>query len=200
MKNIVLTASIFYALIGRAQLTETEITEMRKQHLYELTDTNYHYLNTEEISNFQGLDYYPFDTSFQLSATFDKDTGKKFKMQTSTSRLPIYRRFGYLYFTIDSVSCRLTVYQNMDLLKQNRKEYKNYLFIPFKDKTTRISTYGGGRFLDFQKPKSSTVNLDFNMSYNPYCAYTYRYSCPIPPEENTLNVPIKAGEKIPLGH
>jgi uncharacterized protein (DUF1684 family) len=101
---------------------------------------------------------------------------------------------------IDSVPCRLAVYQNIDLLKRDRKKFKNYLFIPYKDKTTRNETYGGGRFLDFEIPKNATVILDFNLAYNPYCAYSHRYSCPIPPEENTLNVKIEAGEMTPLAH
>lgn len=200
MKSILLTISLICSCSSHAQLSETDIAKMRKQHLNELTDTRSNYLTTEEIADFQGLDYYPFESSFQIPALFIKDKGEKFEMPTSTERLPIYRRFGYIYFTIDSIPCQLTVYQNIDLLKRNRKKYKNYLFIPFKDKTTRIQTYGAGRFLDFERPKSKKVIVDFNMSYNPYCAYSYRYSCPIPPKENTLNVEITAGERIPLGH
>ncbi|MDG1428784.1 MAG: DUF1684 domain-containing protein, partial [Crocinitomicaceae bacterium] len=74
------------------------------------------------------------------------------------------------------------------------------LFIPFRDKTSRHETYGGGRYLDVQIPDRDMMHLDFNLAYNPYCAYSHRYSCPIPPEENTLNVSILAGEKTPLAH
>ena len=121
-------------------------------------------------------------------------------MPTSTDRTPIYRRYGYVDFLIDSISLKLTVYQNIDLLKRDRKKFKNYLFIPFKDKTTRNETYGGGRFLDFEIPENENASLDFNLAYNPYCAYSHRYSCPIPPEENTLQIEIKAGEKTAPGH
>ena len=183
-----------------SQQSETEILEHREEHKTELLDTSNHMLSIEEINEFQGLNYFNFDSTFQLKATFTKDKGKKFEMPTSTNRLPIYRRYGYVDFIIDSVPCRLTAYQNIDLLKRDRKGFKNYLFIPYKDKTTRNETYGGGRFLDFKIPESAIALIDFNLAYNPYCAYSYRYSCPIPPDENTLKVEIKAGEKIPYGH
>jgi hypothetical protein len=63
-----------------------------------------------------------------------------------------------------------------------------------------VNTYGGGRYVDTSIPKGSQIILDFNLAYNPYCAYSYRYSCPIPPEENTLSFPITAGEKVPVGY
>ena len=83
---------------------------------------------------------------------------------------------------------------------RKKKEYKDYLFIPFRDGTSRMETYGGGRYLDLRIPKGKTILVDFNLAYNPYCAYSHRYSCPIPPEINTLNVRILAGEKTPFGH
>ena len=73
--------------------------------------------------------------------------------------------------------------------------YENYLFIPFRDITSGDETYGGGRYLDFRIPETDSVTIDFNLSYNPYCAYNHKYSCPIPPAENSLPVKILAGEK-----
>jgi uncharacterized protein (DUF1684 family) len=186
--------------IGASQQSETEILEHREEHKQELLDTANHMLSNEEVDEFQGLDYFDFDPFYQVNVTFTKDKGKKFEMPTSTDRTPIYRRYGYIDFMIDSVQYRLSAYQNIDLLKRDRKEFKNYLFIPYKDKTTRNETYGGGRFLDFEIPESENAQLDFNLAYNPYCAYSHRYSCPIPPDENTLKVEIKAGEKTPHGH
>jgi uncharacterized protein (DUF1684 family) len=86
----------------------------------------------------------------------------------------------------------------MALKKQ--KEYKKYLFIPFRDLTSGKESYGGGRYIDTEIPAGETLILDFNRAYNPYCAYSHRYSCPIPPEENTLKVEIRAGEKVPVGY
>lgn len=119
-------------------------------------------------------------------------------LESSTERTPIYRRYGYIYFELNGKKCRLTAYQNMELIK--KEEYKNYLFIPFRDGTSGVESYGGGRYLDVTIPENETITIDFNLAYNPYCAYSYRYSCPVPPEENTLKIRIEAGEKIPLGH
>jgi len=134
----------------------------------------------------------------KVIAKFEYSKGKKFKMPTSTERTPIYRRYGFVYFEIAGQKCTLTVYQNMELIK--KEGFKDYLFIPFKDATSGKESYGGGRYLDLRIPSSTAIVLDFNTCYNPYCAYSMRYSCPIPPAENTLNINIEAGEKIPLGH
>lgn len=178
-------------------LSEQEVLAKRDEHFAELTDTSLHVLNKEEIEHFRGLSYFPFDTSYQLNVLFVKDIGKKFKMPTSTDRLPVYRRFGYIYFEIENVPCTLEVYQNMALRKN--KEYKDYLFVPYRDLTSGKESYGGGRYLDVHIPEGNSLLLDFNLSYNPYCAYSHRYSCPIPPDVNTLKVAIEAGEKTPPG-
>ena len=181
-----------------SQKTMAEVLELREQHLSRLTDTANHVLKLEEIEKFQGLDYFDFNPSFQVNASFEKNKGKKFEMVTSTDRRPIYRRFGYVEFKINDTLCKLEVYQNMALKKN--KEYKDYLFIPLRDQTSGKSSYGGGRYLDIRIPDGNSVILDFNLLYNPYCAYSYRYSCPIPPKTNTLKIGLIAGEKTPMGH
>jgi uncharacterized protein (DUF1684 family) len=198
MRIILVILFINAICVVYGQKSRQEILSERAQHLKELTDTAYHMLNQEEINNLGSLDYFDFDSTYQITAKFIRDKGKKFKMPTSTDRLPVYRRYGYIDFKIDTIQCRLTVYQNVRLSKT--KEYKNYLFIPFKDKTTRNETYGGGRFIETEIQEGNEFFIDFNTAFNPYCAYSYRYSCPIPPEENTLNVKILAGEKTPLTH
>lgn len=194
MKNILFT---FYFIvscsISNAQNYSDSLKKLRKEHLTELLDTSSAILQKDEIKVFTGLDYFDIDESFKVSAIFTLDKGKKFKMATSTDRAPIYRRYGYVDFTINNQKQRLTVYQNIALIKT--KGFEDYLFIPFRDSTSAKSTYGGGRYLDIQIPTTNTVILDFNLAYNPYCAYSHRYSCPIPPIENTLFIEIEAGEK-----
>lgn len=180
------------------QLSESDVLEKRKIHAEELRDSTMGVLNAEEISEFGGLDYFEFTSTFQIEATFTKKKGRRFKMPTSTDRLPIYRRYGLIQFTINDSLYELEVYQNMAIRKE--KGFKDYLFIPFRDNTSRNETYGGGRYLDVRIPDGKTLLLDFNLAYNPYCAYSYRYSCPVPPKVNTLNVGIRAGEKTPFGH
>ena len=78
---------------------------------------------------------------------------------------------------------------------EDKDEYKDYLFLPFTDLTNGDTTYGGGRYIDMRIPEKNTIILDFNQSYNPYCAYGGNYSCPIPPAENNLDIAITAGVK-----
>jgi len=199
MKYIILSiVTVCYIQTSLSQKTKAEVLDLRQEHLSMLTDSTTKMLTPEEINEFQGLDYFDFDTNFQVEGIIKKNKGKQFEMTTSTDRKPMYRRYGYFYFTIDSIQCKLEVYQNISLLKN--PEYKNYLFIPFKDGTTALTTYGAGRFLEVEKTKGRKLLIDFNLAFNPYCSYSERYSCPIPPRCNTLDVDINAGEKTPLGH
>lgn len=194
MKKTSLILLFLFACIQlNAQSYTDSVLKLRNEHLTELKDTNNHILNLDEINHFAGLDYFSVNESFIITANFKKSKGKKFKMPTSGTRTPVYRRYGYIDFKIGDTNCRLTVYQNVELSKS--EDLKDYLFIPFRDLTSSKTTYGGGRYLDFTIPNSSEVIIDFNLAYNPYCAYSHRYSCPIPPAENTLKVEITAGEK-----
>ena len=86
------------------------------------------------------------------------------------------------------------IYKNIELSK--REQYKDYLFMLFTDKTSGITSYGGGRYLDLRIPKNGNkLHIDFNKAYNPYCAYNHKYSCPIPSNDDYLDMEIKAGVK-----
>lgn len=186
---------LFHTSALFAQEYADSIQQLRIEHQHKLTDTTSGVLNLEDLAHFEKANYYSLSQDYIVEARFTKDIGKKFKMPTTTERTPVYRRYGYLDFEIEGKTLRLTVYQNIDLLE--KEGYEDYLFVPFLDETTGITTYGGGRYLDFRIPNSENVELDFNTAYNPYCAYSHRYSCPIPPSENTLNVSIEAGEMTP---
>ncbi len=151
-------------------------------------------LPPEMRSDFKGHHFYPIDKSYQLTAKFIKtENAKAFKMKTSTDRLPEYIKYGVLLFDLDDQQHQLSLYQNISLAKVG--QYKDYLFLPFKDTTNGEQTYGGGRYIDFKIPTNDVVILDFNKSYNPYCAYSDKFSCPIPPNENHLPIAIPAGIK-----
>jgi uncharacterized protein (DUF1684 family) len=188
----------FFCSYTFGQLMPSEIETKRQEHIKELSDTAKGILNSEEVERLGEINYFAYDQNYVITGTFIKSVGKKFKMPTSTDRTPIYRRYGYVDFIHKSDTVRLEVYQNMALRKQ--EQYKNYLFIPFKDATSAKETYGGGRYIDLQIPNNAKMILDFNTAYNPYCAYSYRYSCPIPPKVNHITIDIKAGEKTPTAH
>jgi hypothetical protein len=121
--------------------------------------------------------------------------GKPFEVPTSSGQTATYTKFGELKFEIDGKSYKLAVYQSLSAKRM--PQYRDYLFIPFKDLTNGKESYGGGRYLDLRMKEieGDKIYLDFNKAYNPYCAFSTGYSCPIPPKENHLKVAIEAGEK-----
>lgn len=142
------------------------------------------------------LRFYEADSSFQVRATFERTTDAiPFDMPTYSGKKKTYVKYGLLTFTLEDQVQTLAVYRSLGLAVL--PQYKDYLFIPFKDKTSGKETYGGGRYLDLktQDLKDGELLLDFNKAYNPYCAYSEGFNCPIPPKENSLIVAIKAGEK-----
>ena len=116
-------------------------------------------------------------------------------MPTYSGKTKEHVAYAVLSFMLDGKPQQLTLYRSLNLMKV--PNYRDYLFLPFKDATSGRETYGGGRYIDFRTGdiKDGKVTLDFNRAYNPYCAYQEGYSCPIPPTNNVLSVAIEAGEK-----
>lgn len=151
-------------------------------------------LTEEDLAHFSQLDFYPIDLKYRIKARFEKNENPEpFAMATTTERKPMYQKYGTLYFQIDEQDCKLAVYQSIDLLTS--AEYQDYLFVPYTDLTSGNTSYGGGRYIDLTLPLADEVTLDFNQSYNPYCAYNHKFSCVVPPKENDLDIAIKAGVK-----
>jgi hypothetical protein len=147
-------------------------------------------LKPEDIKTFKGLSFFPVDSSFVVVSKLKRtNTSDFFEMKTSTTRLSKERVFGILSFTIKGLNYSLKVYQS----ESSVLESSDYLFLPYLDATNGITTYGGGRYLDLKIPKGDSIWLDFNKSYNPYCVYNERYSCPIVPRENLLQIKVDAG-------
>ena len=151
-------------------------------------------LTSEDLESFSGLDFFKIDTSLIVEAKFIRTPHETpFIMKTTTEREPIYVKYGEAHFELKGQTIILNIYQNQELLSQ--EEYKDYLFLPFTDLTNGASSYTGGRFIDLRIPEDDLIILDFNKAYNPYCAYNDRYSCPVPPAENHINLKIVAGVK-----
>lgn len=141
------------------------------------------------------LRFYPLDPAYRVAARFEKYSDSPwFPMATSGRSSQIQRKYGRLTFRIHDTTLHLTVYQSQALLQ--KAATRDYLFIPFTDATSGVETYGGGRYLDCTMGdiRGGILVPDFNKAYNPYCAYTAGYNCPIPPRENDLPVAIRAGE------
>ncbi|HPI81566.1 MAG TPA: DUF1684 domain-containing protein, partial [Cyclobacteriaceae bacterium] len=145
-----------------------------------------------KAKEFTGLKYFDIDPAYRISASLEPVKDRKVViLSTNDGRENRYLEYAWADFAINDVKCRLLILEVMEDGPE-----KGSLFLAFADETSARETYGAGRYLDINKvPGSSSVLLDFNKAYNPYCAYSDNFSCPFPPKQNILGVPIRAGEK-----
>ncbi|MEN1784291.1 MAG: DUF1684 domain-containing protein [Bacteroidota bacterium] len=177
--------------------TYQDTIKLHQQHLTnEYLNPEKSPLSQQDLKEFKGHDFFPINAAFKVRAQFERTADAvPFLMKTTTDRLPYYQVYGVATFNINGKAYRLNIYQSLRLRQTVAQE--NPLFLPFTDTTNGIETYGGGRFIDLSVPEENTITIDFNKAYNPYCAYSPRYSCPIPPKENDLAIAITAGIKKP---
>jgi uncharacterized protein len=195
----VVLATVAYTFLNdETQLSGTKpksVGNYVKQIERERTEKDAFFKTSEEspIENkaaFKGLNYFPIDSNYNISSEIlpytEDDIETKVKLSDGTT--DTYLKFGFARFNLHDTVYQLLVYQK-----------DKTLMILFKDLTAPKETYGGGRYLDIPLGMASNGRLpiDFNRSYNPFCAYNHTYACPIPPPENTLNARIEAGEKNP---
>jgi uncharacterized protein len=142
------------------------------------------------------VSFFPVGAGYVLDAIFEplKDQ-PVFNMGTSSGKTKQAQKIGIVRFRIENQEVELSAYQ-LILLRSNPQQ-QDLFFIPFTDVTSGDETYSAGRYLDFKLGdiSSNKLTVDFNKAYNPYCAFVDGYNCPIPPKENQLNIPIRAGEK-----
>lgn len=153
-------------------------------------------LKEKDFKEFKTLDFFPIDLKYCIIAKFIRtEKEKPFEMPTSSGKQKRFVKYGEAQFTINGKTLKLNIYKSLDLTKL--KKYKDNLFLPFTDLTSGVTTYGGGRYIDLLTTDivGETITIDFNKAYNPYCAYSENYSCPIPPEANDLKIEIRAGVK-----
>ncbi|MFN2189287.1 MAG: DUF1684 domain-containing protein [Candidatus Promineifilaceae bacterium] len=150
-------------------------------------------IEPDDRDDFDGLQYYSPnpDLRFEVEVERLPEDEPAITMQTSTGDEQEFRRWGRFSFEVAGEIATLTVYSNPD---------GHDFFLPFKDSTNGSETYGAGRYMDEHRPglerlANGRILVDFNYAYNPYCAYSPYYSCPLPPRENWLQIPIRAGEK-----
>ena len=154
-------------------------------------------LKNKDLKSFKGLDFFPVDSSYIIIASIEKTPETPFLgMATNTEEKSYYRKFGILTFTLKEKEIQLTLYESLE--ESENPVFKDYLFLPFTDETSGSDSYGGGRYMDVFKSKintNGTLELNFNNTYNPYCAYNDDYSCPLTPRDNHLSMEILAGVK-----
>jgi uncharacterized protein (DUF1684 family) len=198
MKHVLNFVFLCITFLASAQVEKEDILVFQGKLNNEFLDSVQSPLSKKDRMSFKGHDFYPIDLDLRVKATFTRTPAEKpFKMGATRGEARDYIKYGEIRFTINGKEQKLNVYQSLDLLKN--AAYKDYLFLPFKDLTNSVETYGGGRFIDLQIPEGTTIICDFNKAYNPFCVYSDNFSCPVTPIENTLNIEIKAGVKGPTG-
>jgi uncharacterized protein (DUF1684 family) len=144
---------------------------------------------------YQGLNFFDIDPVYNVKARIEKlQSPLPFDIQMTNGETAKYFKYAIAHFTIEDKS------QELFLLKSESFFDDPWLFLPFYDETSADETYGGGRFLNVEYHDEEEIFIDFNLAYNPYCAYNGSYRCPIPPAENKVTVKILAGERNYIVH
>jgi uncharacterized protein (DUF1684 family) len=152
-------------------------------------------LLAEDVETFEGLDYWAPDPDYYFVGQVNLYMQpEQFEVVTTSGQVRPCAKVGWVSFEVDGQPLKLQVYR---LLDQAQQSGGAAFFVPFMDGTTGQETYPAGRYLDLQGPEGGPFILDFNMAYNPWCAYgaVDRYVCPVTPPENRLSVRVEAGER-----
>jgi uncharacterized protein len=143
-------------------------------------------LMPEQRMGFVGLQYFPEDEALRLEVVVEPlQDQQPMEMQTSTGGVQTYTRHGTFRFQVEGEEAQLTIFRS-----------ENGYFLPFVDSLAGKETYPAGRYLEPEALPGNRFYVDFNLAYNPFCAYNEMWSCPITPPENRLKVPVRAGEKL----
>ncbi len=197
MKNILTFVLSFFTIAIFAQSHvenfEADIWKHRKGYKEEFIDHRGSPLTAADTGF---IDFYKPEHTWQLIGKVTLTPNEKeFELPTYSGKTRTYRKYAILDLEQKGTHFNLSLYQNLTLQKDSA--YRDYLFLPFTDLTNGETTYEGGRYLDFSigDIHNETLHVDFNKCYNPYCAYSDGYNCPVPPADNRLQIEIPAGEK-----
>ena len=197
MRSIVILIFCFSFFFTVAQEIDQAYIDLidtyRTEHLESLWKNDRAPLNEEDLDD---VKFFDLDKMYKINCAFTltPDT-EVFQMATYSGNQKPYRKYGFIRFEIEGQIHELAIYQSQNHL--NHPVYKDYLFLPFKDITNDDTSYGGGRYLDIRLSEivNGHIFIDFNKVYNPWCAYSAGFNCPVPPVENHLDIPIFAGER-----
>lgn len=198
MKFYITIFFVFFLSFCNSQEKRKHIgdSEFQRKMNADFKDASRSPLKKRDLKNFKGLSFFPIDNKFKVTANLKKlNDSTVYKFNTTTSRIVEYHKYGILTFVIDNKKHSLNLFKSVNSYG-NKAKYSNSLFLPFYDKTNGKTSYKGGRFIElktFNISKDKTIVIDFNQAYNPYCAYNSKYSCPIVPSQNRLNIKIEAG-------
>ena len=147
-------------------------------------------LTEEQKAGFKSLKFYEVNPAYKVKARLIPIENKKVREVPMTDgSKERYIEHSFAEFELNGQTNKLLLLQSV-----NETDMRNF-FLAFADETSSRETYGGGRYLNVRQDGKTSITIDFNLAYNPYCAYNPDYACPLPPKENLLTIPIEAGEK-----
>lgn len=190
--SVVVLAAVAYTLTS-AEDPETYIETIEAERERQFKFIRYNIespLTEEQKRNFKELTFYPIDPAYKVKARIIPKEDKKVReVPLTDGSKERYIEHAYAEFELGGKTNRLLLLQAMDEVD------KRNFFLAFADETSSRETYGGGRYINARQDGKNSITIDFNLAYNPYCAYNPDYACPIPPRENILDIAIEAGEK-----
>lgn len=194
MKSIILSILLALAIPVSAQTYRDSIATYQKKYIKELLGDARSPIKQTDVKY---IHFFPADRSYCVWADVTITHGSKpFLINTHSTKQKPFKEYGTITFTIHDTALTLHMYQSVDMV--SGKPTTDELFVPFTDLTNYELTFAGGRYIDLSTKDifNNRLLVDFNKCYNPYCAFADGYSCPIPPEENSLHIAIMAGEKL----
>jgi uncharacterized protein len=187
----VIAAGIVAGCSGRALTYDEEIAAWRVEKDRFMRESNESPVLAGDRATFAPLPYFPVSDTYRVPAALQIiDTQDVIEMSTSTNQRRRMRRIGTLRFTLKGQALQLTAF-----VEASERDVRR-LFVPFNDLTNGTETYPGGRYLDLDRTATGIYDLDFNRAYHPFCLFNETYDCPLPPRENRLAIPVRAGELL----
>jgi uncharacterized protein (DUF1684 family) len=190
---IMLVAMVSCSQAKKPAESRVSLAEYRVQHLRHLTEDPRSPIAESDLPD---IDFFPENKEWDIKCSCRLlENEKPFELPTYSGITRTYIRFARADCKNKVGKFSLTIYRNLS--QPNNPIYKDHLFLPFKDHTNGEETYGGGRYIDLKQSsiKGNSIRIDFNKCYNPWCAYSDGYNCPVPPRDNHLELSVPAGEK-----
>jgi uncharacterized protein (DUF1684 family) len=188
----VVALAVIYTMTGtESPEVYLEKIEKERERQYKFIKFNIDSPLTEEQKKaFKELDFYSIDPSYKVRAKMvELEEKKMVELPMTDGSVEKYLKHSFAEFDLNGKPQKL-------LLLQSMKEVdKRNFFLAFADETSGEDTYGGGRYINLRQDGKNSITIDFNLAYNPYCAYNPDFACPLPPKENIMQIPIPVGEK-----
>jgi len=190
--SVILVSGCGEKLTEETKAYISEIEKLRKEKDEEMKNSPGSPFSQDTAAHWAPLHYYDVNPEFVFNSTVTPyPSADTVTVMGTKGEERKYVRYGYVTLNFRNKEYKMNVY------KGRSRSGEEYAALWFTDETTNKTTYGVGRYLDFElNPDPAHVyTIDFNKAYNPYCAYSARFSCAVPNKEDHLAFEITAGEK-----